>query len=230
MRILAIGDIHGCGRAFDTLLALVAPTDDDTIVTLGDYVDRGPDSFQVIERLIALNREKRLVALRGNHELMLLRARDEGEILSDWWQYGGQATLASYASRAEGPLVDVPESHWHFFEKTCVDWHETERHFFVHANAQPDLDLNKQSSYMLFWEHLFESAPHCSGKVMICGHTQQRSGIPLNLGHAICIDTWAYGDGWLTCLDVSSGQIWQANQRGRCREGWLSDLAALSRL
>ena len=68
------------------------------------------------------------------------------------------------------------------------------------------------------------SVPHCSGKVVVCGHTQQRSGLPLNLGHAVCIDTWAYGQGWLTCLDVLSGRIWQANQAGRVRTLWLHEI------
>ena len=62
---------------------------------------------------------------------------------------------------------------------------------------------------------------HCSGKVMVCGHSEVRSGVPLNLGHAVCIDTRAYAGGWLTCLDVESGHYWQANERGGVREGEL---------
>ena len=72
---------------------------------------------------------------------------------------------------------------------------------------------------MLYWETL-EAArwrPHESGKTMICGHSVQRSGRPLVLDHAICIDTWVYGDGWLTCLDVEAEVYWQANQRGETR-------------
>jgi serine/threonine protein phosphatase 1 len=58
---------------------------------------------------------------------------------------------------------------------------------------------------------------------MICGHTSQKSGRPLNLGHAVCIDTWVYGRGWLTCLDVQTGKLWQANQAGETRTAWLDD-------
>ena len=72
MRILAIGDIHGCSIAFDTLIASVQPQPNDKIITLGDYVDRGPDSKGVIDRLIALHETGQLTALRGNHELMML--------------------------------------------------------------------------------------------------------------------------------------------------------------
>jgi serine/threonine protein phosphatase 1 len=57
---------------------------------------------------------------------------------------------------------------------------------------------------------------------MICGHAEQRSGLPLVLERAICIDTWIYGDGWLTCLDVSTGEFWQANELGQTRSGCLS--------
>ena len=56
---------------------------------------------------------------------------------------------------------------------------------------------------------------------MVCGHTKQRSGRPRNWGHAVCIDTWVYGDGWLTCLDVRTGRYWQANQAGQTRTDYL---------
>jgi hypothetical protein len=59
---------------------------------------------------------------------------------------------------------------------------------------------------------------------MICGHTAQKSGRPLNLAHAVCIDTFVYGDGWLTCLNVTTGQIWQANQRRQTRAFHIDDL------
>jgi serine/threonine protein phosphatase 1 len=74
---------------------------------------------------------------------------------------------------------------------------------------------------MLYWESFDDPPPHESGKVMVCGHTSQKSGKPRNLGHAVCIDTWACGEGWLTCLDAESGRYWQANQRGETRRGWL---------
>ena len=59
--------------------------------------------------------------------------------------------------------------------------------------------------------------PHESGKTMVCGHTSQKSGIPVNIGHAICIDTFAWGSGWLTCLDTESGVYWQTNHDGEHR-------------
>jgi serine/threonine protein phosphatase 1 len=224
MRLLAIGDIHGCSRAFDALLAAVELRPGDRLVTLGDYVDRGPDSRGVLDQLLALDETGWLIALRGNHDVMMMEARRGALEETEWRLCGGNATLASYVPRGTaGQLKDVPPEHWEFLERKCLDWYEADTHFFVHANVQPDVPLAKQLREQLHWEKLDTTGPHVSGKVMVCGHTQQRSGMPLNLGHAVCIDTWAYGLGWLTCLDVASGHYWQANQTGRVRTGWLED-------
>lgn len=238
MRILAIGDIHGCSIAFDTLIAAVKPQPNDKIITLGDYVDRGPDSKGVINRLMALHDTGRLTALRGNHELMMLQVRDRATLpkvvrnlkKSAWRDMGGNATLASYSKSGKaGKLTDVPDKHWDFIENVCVNWCETETHFFVHANAYPDLPLAEQPNHMLFWEKFGNPVPHFSGKTMVCGHTSQKSGVPLNLGHAICIDTRVYGKGWLTCLDVTSGRVWQANQAGQQRTAWIDQFSKIRR-
>ncbi len=225
MRILAIGDIHGCSTAFDTLMAMVNPQPQDRIVTLGDYVDRGPDSKGVIDRLIELHRRGQLVALRGNHEQMMLRARggDSNE-LYHWLVCGGENTLTSYTKAGQHRVIEnIPAQHWNFLENICRNWWETTSHFFVHANAYPNLPLNQQPERMLFWQKFRNPAPHCSGKTMVCGHTSQKSGQPINIGHAICIDTWVYGEGWLTCLDVTTGRIWQANQKGEQQVAWIDD-------
>jgi serine/threonine protein phosphatase 1 len=213
MRTLAIGDIHGCSVAFDTLLQQVAPQPDDLLITLGDYVDRGPDSRGVLDRLCRLRRHHRLVALRGNHDQMMVEVRNGWLPESEWRLCGGGTTLLSY-----GSLDDVPDAHWQFLQQHCVNYHETDRHFFVHATVEPDLPLAAQAEWLLLWEKLSDPRPHVSGKVMVCGHTRQPSGLPLNLGHTICIDTWVYGPGWLTCLEIESGRIWQANQRGEQRQ------------
>lgn len=222
MRTLAIGDVHGCLRALNTLLAAVAPGPEDLVITLGDYVDRGPDSRGVLDRLIALQSACRLVPLRGNHDQMMMEARSRWD---PWWLvYGGLSTLASYglSDPEDADLGTIPAAHWHFLDHDCVDWHETERHFFVHANACPDLPLAEQPVYLLRWERLIEPCEHFSGKVMICGHTKQAGGQPLNLGTTVCIDTGVYEPaGWLTCLDVQTGHYWQSSERGNLREGRL---------
>jgi serine/threonine protein phosphatase 1 len=228
MRTLAIGDIHGCSRALDRLLELVAPRPDDLVITLGDYVDRGPDTRGVLVRLLGLSRRCRHVALRGNHELMMLAAYRHEQGLDSWLALGGSETLASYAPAGqEGRFEDIPDRHWHFLEQTCQPYYETDAHLFVHANAYPNLPLAQQPDYMLYWEPFVTdwSRPHDSGKTLICGHTSQRSGLPLDLGHAVCIDTRVYGaTGWLTCLDVTTGRLWQASEAGDARTGWRDTL------
>jgi serine/threonine protein phosphatase 1 len=229
MRVLAIGDIHGCARALDLLLEAIQPQPDDLLVTLGDYVDRGPDSKAVLERLTEVGSRCRLVALKGNHDIMMLQARADQEAFLDWYACGGRQTLQSYGTDLEWSTFEraVSARHWQFLADVCVPYFETETHFFVHANAYADLTLVEQPDQMLYWERLDDrgTRAHESGKIMICGHTSQRSGKPLNLGHAVCLDTWVYGDGWLTCLDVRSGQYWQTNQKGtrELHTDWLED-------
>jgi len=224
-RLLAIGDIHGCSRAFDALLLAVQIEPEDQLVTLGDYVDRGPDSRGVLDRVIALHKQGRMVCLRGNHEIMMLQARRSFDSLKFWLAVGGREAAESYGGHG---LIDwlrhVPDEHWDFLENGCADWYETESHFFVHANVSPDLPLAEQPSTMLHWENFnIWTMPHCSGKIMVCGHSEQRGGWPLMLDHAIGIDTFCYGGGWLTCLDVVSGRVWQANQQGETRVGWVDE-------
>src|SRR5687768_14117577 len=124
MRTLAIGDIHGSSAALDALLALVAPGCEDVIVTLGDYVSRGPDSRGVIERLLRWSAERTVIALRGNHEQMMTAARDSPGDLAMWLAVGGKAALRSYATIDEdGNLADVPDEHWAFLDDACRDYH-----------------------------------------------------------------------------------------------------------
>jgi serine/threonine protein phosphatase 1 len=224
MRYLAVGDIHGCFKALTTLAAFVPFQPEDWLITLGDYVNRGPNSCAVLDWLISRKQRGNLVALRGNHELMMLQARESEEGFQRWLDYGGAATLASYSPFGDaGRLVDIPEEHWRFLEDETRGWFETATHFFVHANAYPDCPLDEQPDFMLYWEKFADPPAHESGKIMVCGHTSQKSGLPRSVGHAVCIDTWAYGKGWLTCLDVGSGKYWQANEQGETRWNWLEE-------
>ncbi|HVX62224.1 MAG TPA: serine/threonine protein phosphatase, partial [Pirellulales bacterium] len=153
---------------------------------------------------------------------MMLNARDDRNAFDRWLECGGRQTLASYSPLDDqGSLVDVPAAHWQFLERDTRRFYETQTHFFVHANAYADCLLDEQPDYMLFWESFGDPPPHYSGKTMVCGHTSQKSGIPRSVGHAVCIDTWACGNGWLTCLDVAAGRYWQANEQGGTRTGWL---------
>jgi len=216
-RTIAIGDIHGCDLALDALLKAIEPSPEDVIITLGDVVDRGPNSKRVIELLLALARSCRYIGILGNHEEMMLRVVAEGQPPHNWLQYGGVATLDSYGFG--GDLQVIPPDHVDLL-RSFVSFHETPTHFFVHANYEPKKPLDKQSSSMLRWRRLDEylPGPHTSGKVAILGHTADHTGEVFSLKHMICIDTYCHGGGWLTALDVASGQTWQANQQGQLRQ------------
>ena len=221
MRTLAIGDIHGCFNALKTLAEFVPFRSDDVLVTLGDYINRGPNSRAVLDWLIARQQTEKLIALRGNHEIMMLAAQDSDGAFREWVACGGDATLSSYSvDGRSGSYADIPVTHWQFLEET-EPWFETKSHIFVHAGVLPDYSLEEQPDFMLYWEGFEDRGAHESGKTVICGHTSQRSGRPLDVGHSVCIDTWACGRGWLTCLDVLSRKYWQANQQGETRSDWL---------
>jgi serine/threonine protein phosphatase 1 len=222
-RIIAIGDIHGCLCALDAVLTAIEPERDDLIVTLGDYVNRGPDSRGVIERMIALEGVCTLVPLLGNHDQMLLDARARRpRAFSHWIRLGGGSTLLSYGV-SPGPvsgadLARVPPEHVAFLER-CRDWHETESHIFVHAKYNPALPMDRQLAWLLRWESLSYGipGPHVSGKTVIAGHSSQKNGEVLDLGHLICIDTRCYDRGWLTAMDVQTRTVWQGNEQGMLR-------------
>jgi serine/threonine protein phosphatase 1 len=218
MRLLAVGDIHGCLSAFDDLLDRVRPTPDDVVVALGDFVDRGPDTRGVLDRLIALRRTLNLVCLRGNHEQMMVEARRGGRSERTMWLgVGGRQALQSYGVTAT--LADVPAEHWDFLENALVDYHETDRFIFVHATVLCDCDMADQPDYALRWEFFPDAMRHCSGKTVVCGHTSQKTGVPKVIPGAVCIDTFAHGGGWLTCLDLHTGRYWQTDTTRRRREG-----------
>ena len=212
MSIFAIGDIHGCSLALETLLAVIPLQENDTVVTLGDYPDRGLDTPGVFERLLRLEKDYHLVALRGNHDEMMLNARTNRDAQDAWEMNGGTSTLDSH-----GGMSAVPATHWQFLEHHCVDYWESETHFFVHGSAYPNVPLWEQPVYKLHWGSFSDAQPHESGKVMVCGHTSQKNGLPNNKGFAVCIDTYAYGGGWLSCLDIDHGLVWQTNQRRQMR-------------
>jgi serine/threonine protein phosphatase 1 len=216
-RTIAIGDIHGCSLALSRLLEAIDPQPDDTLITLGDYIDRGPDSRGVIEQLIALETRCRLVPLAGNHEEMLLGSRSGNANVRLWLACGGLATLLSY--QAATSFDEIPVSHFEFLER-CLLYYEQDERFFVHANYLPHVALAEQDRETLLWRSLrdFMPGPHCSGKTAIVGHTCQADACIYDVGYLKCIDTGCYRDGWLTALDVESGRTWQANQQGELRQ------------
>lgn len=214
MRTLAIGDIHGCYTALKTLLEAVDPQPEDTVITLGDYVDRGPDSKGVMDCLMDLEEKCNLIRLKGNHEDLMQKARVSRYDLMMWLNVGGISTLQSYGAASPD---EIPEEYWEFID-TCEYYHETETHIFVHGGMLPELELEEQDEEDLLWLRLDDLKPHQSGKIIVCGHTPQRDHKIKDLGHAICIDTHVFLNGYLTCLDIESGNYWQADEQGEMRE------------
>jgi len=222
MRTLAIGDIHGHLDALNALIAIVHPLPEDTLIFLGDYVDKGPNVRGVIDRLLELNSTHHAIFLRGNHDQMMLDAHlDQVKILL-WKTLAGDGALASYGPGEVEDLLDrVPSAHWHFLEHTCRDYFRTSDFIFVHGGIRAHKELATETPDYLQWSTLATAAPHISGKTVICGHSSQRNGIIADLEHTICIDTGITHGGWLTCLELETFSYWQANASGNTRTGAL---------
>ncbi|MEX2316656.1 MAG: metallophosphoesterase [Pirellulales bacterium] len=215
-RVIAIGDVHGCAVALRALVAAIQPTTDDTLIPLGDCIDRGLESRQVIDELLALRANCRLVPLLGNHEEMMLNFLDGRPQPDDWLDFGGAATLASYGPQRS--VSDIPADHIDFI-RGWADCFQTDTHFFVHGGYEAERPLTEQHWQIMRWHSLRMEipGPHESGKKAVVGHTSLKNGEVLDLGHLICIDTYCWGGGWLTALDAASGQLWQADRQGRMR-------------
>ncbi|MBT8038151.1 MAG: serine/threonine protein phosphatase [Verrucomicrobiae bacterium] len=222
MRTLAIGDIHGCLAPLRQIWEVIAPQPEDRIIFMGDYIDRGPDSKGVIDFLINVQRQGYdITFLSGNHEEKFFLSEMDLTDRAHWLEvWGGAETLESYGP---GGFDDVPAAHWNFLRKNRSSF-ETETHIFVHANLEADVPLAQQLPFTLIHKKFGMPKPHQSGKTMICGHTAQKSYVPLNLGHAVCIDTDPGRGGWLTCLQVETGNYWQTNVDGEVRERALDEV------
>jgi len=212
-RLLAIGDIHGCDVAFETLLNVITPRPADTIVILGDVVDRGPNTKRCIDLIFELQKACRVVSIMGNHEEMFLDAINGGRWQRTWMQNGGVEMLESYG----GLVDDIPDEHLDFM-RSMQDYYEAEWDLFTHGTPYFDTPIEQQTSQGLRWNRIFgREPPHSSGKRVICGHTSQKSGVPLVFMGYVCLDTNAYGGGALTALDVGTDTIYQADQGGGVR-------------
>jgi serine/threonine protein phosphatase 1 len=134
-----------------------------------------------------------------------------------WLANGGQETLTSYGGRLES----VPATHFEFLY-SLLPYYETEHDLFLHANYDANLPLSEQTEQMLFWEHLGEipPSPHCSGKHVFLGHTPQANCEIGYFGHFTCIDTYCFGSGWLSAVDVGNGKVWQVSKNGKIRKNW----------
>ncbi len=188
-KIVAIGDIHGCPKSLESLWKKLEPYEEYIHVFVGDYIDRGPDSKAVVDFLLDVKNERKLVFLRGNHELMLLDAMSTGSS-RNWMMNGGKTTLESYGKGAA--LSDIPDDHIEFYKKTRL-YYETDDYFFVHAGIPPSLTIeeskeDKSAHDYFLWgrDHLNAFAPPWE-KTVVFGHTPQP--FPIQQRGMIGIDT-----------------------------------------
>lgn len=215
-RTIAIGDIHGHARALESIINLISPEQNDLLVFLGDYVNRGPNSKGVLDLIIDLQRRCQVVALKGNHELMMLDALQDPNLVGIWLDEttGGLATLQSYGSNKD--LSVIPVEHRDFLER-LQPFYETDTHFFIHANYLPMNQLNQQPPDVAFWTSIDESYPakHHSGKIAVVGHTVQRDRRIIVDDYLICIDTGCGFGGCLTAYDLNRDDGWQVTEDGQ---------------
>lgn len=222
MAIYAIGDIHGSLTALKTIFQQGLITLDDKVIFLGDYVDKGTDSKGVIDWLIENSKVFNFQFICGNHEIMMTNATSSPEIFEEWLQlYGGSQTLKSYDIDDHQNWVDlVDESHWHFMD-SCLPYLEIRAFIFVHAGLESHRDLAEQDAHHLFWKKYDMPVIYDSHKTVICGHTARKNGKIADFKHTICIDTYAHGGMWLTCLNVETGEFLKANNKGQLEKGHL---------
>jgi serine/threonine protein phosphatase 1 len=210
-RYFAIGDIHGCLDKLEKLLCLIdLDWAQDTVVFMGDYIDRGPASREVVETVLELRRKHdRVVCLMGNHERMFLNWLDGRE--EDLFLYnGGRSTLRSYgiAPDAGDRMAQVPPEHLDFF-RSLLPFYETEMYLFVHAGVRPGIPMELQDPYDMIWiRHEFFLSDHGLKKTVVFGHTPFR-GDPFVGEKMIGIDTGAVYGGTLTCLELPAMKFYQ---------------------
>lgn len=213
-KTIAIGDVHGELDHLKNLFKKLSFTEDDTIIFLGDYIDRGKDSKGVIDFVLSLEDKCNLVTLLGNHERMALESIkwcsgqiSNAQMLKSWMMHGGYECLKSYDCEAvrdgylNRALHKMLELHGQFLNDLKLTY-ETENHIFVHGFLAHEQDVEDQEEWRCIWNSFREIYPHKSGKTVVCGHSIQRGGV-VDDGFRICIDTGSFlPDGYITAMVI----------------------------
>jgi serine/threonine protein phosphatase 1 len=218
-RVYAIGDIHGCSERLGLVHRQIAldlrnrPADDVTLIHLGDYIDRGPDTAGVLSLLA---REPafpvdRVVNLMGNHEEMALQAIAFGDQrqAEAWLANGGTAALSSWGIPRTAPLQEWPEllprEHLRFMSRLSLQY-RLDDYLFVHAGVRPGIPLTQLSRRDLLWiREPFLSSQEAFGAVVVHGHTPMAD--PVLRPNRIGIDTGAGRGGRLTCAVLEANKV-----------------------
>ena len=190
-----IADIHGrYDLLSEALTEITARPGGGVIVTIGDYVDKGPHSREVIDRLLPGVAEGwKLVALKGNHDAMMVEALRDPARMSAWLEKGGDAALESYG----GDPAAVPQSHIDWLDRLQL-MHLDAHRLYVHAGVDPDLPLDRQSQTTLLWKRYPKGYPGGYGTLhVVHGHDNDPDGPLLYEGRSN-LDTAAWKTGRLT--------------------------------
>ncbi|MFA7382483.1 MAG: metallophosphoesterase [Desulfurivibrionaceae bacterium] len=214
-KIFAIGDIHGCAAKLSLLLKrLPFDPNRDTLVFLGDYLDRGPQVKEVLEQICRLRREGvRIVPLMGNHEFLLLEYHRTGDqaLLPYLRGLGLENTLESYGGASLAQLTSLaflPPEHRAFLDSLLPYW-ETEDYIFVHAGLRHDQPLAEQDiSDLCEVREPFLNAEIDYGKRVIFGHSSFAT--PLVTPYRIGIDTGAVYGNLLTAVELPGLRFYHA--------------------
>ena len=230
-RLYAIGDIHGRLDLLVTLLDLIEEDQEEraelpvTLIFLGDYIDRGPDSKGVVDRLVrGFSPLYTPIFLKGNHEALLLSFLKEPFSGANWLRNGGDAALLSYGVGLEtlqmvfwdGPkglveaqrqfLAVLPEAHLLFYKGLKLSCH-LGGYFFTHAGIRPKVPLDRQSEDDLLWiRKEFLNSTDDFGAVVVHGHTPVRN--VQDLHNRIGLDTFAFRSEKLTAAGLEGTQRW----------------------
>lgn len=222
-RTFVVGDLHGCVDELNALIDAIAPTSDDSICFLGDYVDRGPSPKRVVERLLRLRREgPRCTFLKGNHEDMFLAylgyPGHHGEAFL--WN-GGDVTLNSYGIDVAGRsniAQQLPPEHLEFLLGLRL-WAVFDDFLCVHAGLRPTRAWDDQDEEDLLWiREDFINRPHPYQFTILYGHTPQRE-IRLDLPYKIGLDTGLVYGNMLSCLELSRKELLQIRRGSHRLEG-----------
>ncbi len=223
-QVFAVGDVHGCANELRTVLNKLPLHPDCTIVFLGDYIDRGPQSREVVDTILELSKSYEVIPLMGNHESMLLKfiADPESEDAAMFIYNGGSATLASYRT---GPdEYHIPEDHLEFYRTLRLSY-ETEDYFFVHAGF-PDvplaqLDVGEHAQAMLWLRGSFRTSTYAWSKRIVHGHTPVREVV--FRPNRINVDTGCVYDGKLSVVELPTESVYSVAKAERARHTWLRD-------
>jgi len=218
-RTFVVGDIHGCVDEVDRLLDALAPAASDTLVFLGDYIDRGPFPSAVIDRMLRLRHEgPRCVFLKGNHEDMFLAYMGERGAYGEAFLFnGGEATLRSYGLEGQSPATvaaRVPPAHLEFLRSLELRF-EHGPFLCVHAGVAPNRPLDDQHDEDLLWiRDAFIAHPHPFGCTVLFGHTPQRE-VLIDQPYKIGLDTGLVYWNKLSCLELGEQRLYQIRRGER---------------